>query len=265
MDYTGILLCTDLDGTLLNSQRVISAENIEAIEYFKAHGGIFTFVTGRMPFFVTDVRDAVKPNAPIGCVNGGGLYDFEKQKYLFQMELSSDILDFIRAIDREVPDVGIQPNTFHHVYFSKENIVMQEFRRLTGLPNLVCPYDAVTEPLAKFVFGFTKESEVAAIRELFATFGLSDRYSFLRSEQTLCEVLPLGVGKDVSIRELPKYLDTKIVKTVAVGDYDNDIPMLRAADVGIAVANACRAAKDAADRITVSNDEHAIAAVIRSL
>lgn len=69
--FDGILICTDLDGTLLNSDRRISKENLEAIEYFKQEGGIFTFVTGRMPFFVSDMYEAVQPNAPFGCVNGG--------------------------------------------------------------------------------------------------------------------------------------------------------------------------------------------------
>ena len=48
--FEGILICTDLDGTLLKNDGSISLENREAIEYFKQEGGYFTFVTGRMPF-----------------------------------------------------------------------------------------------------------------------------------------------------------------------------------------------------------------------
>ena len=51
-------------------------------------------------------------------------------------------------------------------------------------------------------------------------------------------------------------------RTIAVGDYDNDIGMLRTAGLGVAVANATEAVKAAADMITVSNEQHAIAAVI---
>ena len=54
-------------------------------------------------------------------------------------------------------------------------------------------------------------------------------------------------------------------RTVAVGDYDNDVSMLLAAGVGIAVENASEAAKRAADMITVSNDESAIARIIGDL
>ena len=65
--FDGMLICTDLDGTLLRNDKTISRENIEAIEYFKQAGGYFTFVTGRMPFFVSYVLSAVNPNAPLGA------------------------------------------------------------------------------------------------------------------------------------------------------------------------------------------------------
>ena len=53
--------------------------------------------------------------------------------------------------------------------------------------------------------------------------------------------------------------------TVAIGDYDNDVGMLKAAGTGIAVANASKFALEAADCVTVSNEEHAIAEVIYGL
>ena len=66
--FEGILLCTDLDGTLLRADKSISRENKEAIDYFKANGGRFTFITGRVPTAAQAVYDAVRPNAPIGHV-----------------------------------------------------------------------------------------------------------------------------------------------------------------------------------------------------
>ena len=52
--FDGMLICTDLDGTLLEKNRSISEENHNAIEYFKSEGGIFTFITGRMPCIAKD-------------------------------------------------------------------------------------------------------------------------------------------------------------------------------------------------------------------
>ena len=91
--FDGILICTDLDGTLIGRGGKISEENIEAIEYFKSEGGYFTFVTGRMPFIVGHIYNAVKPNAPIGCINGGGLYDFEKKEYIWAQMLADGVIE----------------------------------------------------------------------------------------------------------------------------------------------------------------------------
>ena len=57
-------------------------------------------------------------------------------------------------------------------------------------------------------------------------------------------------------------MNIDIKNTVAIGDYNNDIGMFRAARFGIAVSNACPEALAVADFVTVSNEEHAIAQVI---
>ena len=45
--FDGMLICTDLDGTLLRRDKTVSMENLEAIEHFKAEGGYFTFIIAR--------------------------------------------------------------------------------------------------------------------------------------------------------------------------------------------------------------------------
>ena len=71
--------------------------------------------------------------------------------------------------------------------------------------------------------------------------------------------------KGLSLEMLVDYLKLDAKKTVAIGDYDNDIGMLRVAGIGIAVSNASKEALAAADAVTVSNEEHAIARVIHDL
>ena len=142
--FDGILFCTDVDGTLLRSDGTLSEENIKAIEYFKSEGGIFTFITGRMPFFAGRIYNAIKPNAPFGCVNGGAIYDHIKQEYVWTYPMQDGVTELIECIDKKFPDVGIQINTFYNTFFCKDNVVMQSFRKGTGLENLTCDYKNVT-------------------------------------------------------------------------------------------------------------------------
>ena len=263
--FDGILICTDLDGTLYKNDKSISSENKSAIEYFKKEGGIFTFVTGRMPFFAHDVYENVKPNAPVGCVNGAGLYDYEKNEYIWTAEMSEGLLELLKCADENLPNIGIQVNTYHKVYFCKDNAVMVEFRKLTNLPNLQCDYTEVPEPIAKIVFGVPTETEMKQLEEMLKSHPLAGNFDFIRSEEYLYEILPDGIGKGTSVEKLCEHLGIDINKTIAVGDYNNDISMFRASKAGVAVANACEDAKKAADFITVSNEEHAIAKVISDL
>lgn len=263
--FDGILICTDLDGTIFKNDKTISRENMEAIEYFKKEGGYFTFVTGRMPFYVSYAVENVKPNVPIGCVNGGGLYDFQKNEYVWHSVMKGNVTELIKYIDDNVPAAGIQVSTFYKTYFCKDNKTMVDFRKLTNLENLVCDYNHVKEPIAKIIFGSESEEEIQNIERLLKSHPKADEYDFIRSEKRLYEILPKGIGKGTAIEKLCQYLDIDVSKTIAVGDYNNDISMFKAAGIGIAVANACADALAAADYITVSNEEHAIAKVIHDL
>ena len=261
--FDGILICTDLDGTLLRSDGTISQENLDAIEHFKGEGGYFTFVTGRMPYYAMRICETIKPNVPFGCVNGGGVYDHTRKKYIWTQEMQKDVFELIKCIDEAVPQVGIQVVCFEKSYFYKENDTMERFRAVTNIPNLVCHYADVKEPIAKILFGTEINEEILAVQQALQTHPRAGEFDFIRSQHNLFEILPKGSGKGVAIEKLAQHLKTD--KTIAIGDYDNDISMFHAAKLGIAVANACPAALAAADYVTVSNDEHAIAQIINDL
>ncbi|MBQ7986561.1 MAG: HAD hydrolase family protein, partial [Clostridia bacterium] len=115
--FDGILLCTDLDGTLLTSESIVSEENIRAINYFKEQGGKFTFVTGRVPKGAGLMRKWVEPNAPIVVFNGAGVYDFEKEELLWGTYLGEDSKKVVEYVEARTPDFGLVVCTDEKVYF----------------------------------------------------------------------------------------------------------------------------------------------------
>ena len=260
--FQNILICTDLDGTLLRDDKTISKENLDAIEYFKSEGGYFTFVTGRMPFFVGDMYARVHPNAPVGCINGGGIYDFESKQYLWAQTMSHSVIELLQYAQQCVPTIGVQINTLDRIWFCRENEATEDFRRVTGVPRLNGCYEDVHEPIAKIVFCDRDEKNISRVQQALLSHPRANEFDFIRSEKTLYEILPKGIHKGAVLPQLTAHLGTTMGKTIAIGDYNNDIGMLRTAGVGVAVANATPEAKAAADYITVSNEEHAIAKVI---
>ncbi len=263
--FEGILLCTDLDGTLLRSDKSISKENLEAIDYFQSNGGRFTFVTGRVPTAARAVYEAVRPNAPIGCFNGGGVYDFEADAFLHFSELPEESIVLAELVDRALPEIGIQLNTARNVYFCKDNPAQRDFRAITGLPYKVCSYRNRSEDVGKMIFLHREDAMLERLAALLSSHPLAKHFDFIRSERTIYEILPKGASKGAALPRIAEYCGVDMKRTIAVGDYDNDVSMLSAAGIGIAVENASEAAKRAADLCTVSNEAHAIAKIIAAL
>lgn len=263
--FEGMLFCTDLDGTLLTDQRTISPQNRDAIEYFKSEGGLFTFITGRFHLTAQETYRNVQPNAPYGCINGGGIYDAEKEEYMWKTYMPEEAIELVRDIDRAFPTVGIQAKNENAMYFCKENETWAKYRKNFHLPNIICHYEAFKEPMFNFVFGDEDGETMDALSTFCLNHPLANRFEFIRSEYTLFEIMPKGTNKGVALRKLAELLGIDIKNTIAVGDYNNDIEMIKAAGKGFAVANAVPEAKAVADHITVSNNEHAIATIVEGL
>ena len=197
--------------------------------------------------------------------NGGGLYDFEKREYIWAQMLADGVDELLSAVEERVPTVGFQVNTLKNCYFCKENVIMERFRRGTGLPNLTADHKSFSEPICRALFGCETEEEIVEVEKILRSHPRADDFFFIRSEKVLFEIVPKGMNKGVSITRLAEYLNLDPKKTVAIGDYNNDIPMFKVAGLSIAVENACADAKAAADFITVSNLDHAVARVIYDL
>ena len=261
-NFEGILIATDLDGTLLRNDKSVSGKNLEAIEYFKKNGGLFTIVTGRPQVIIGEIYNIVRPNAPVVCYNGGGIYDARKKEFLCADELPRKALELVEHVDKNMPEMSIQICGFKNCYFSKLNDSMINHIKTGGFPDIRLPYNEVEEPLAKVLFAHDSEEELFKLRDLLLSHPLAEQFDFIRSDPEYFEILPKGISKGNQLLNLAKILGVSKERTVAIGDNDNDASMIKCAGVGVAVSNASVAAKEAADIITVSNEEDAIAKII---
>ena len=164
--FDGILICTDLDGTLYRNDKTISDENREAIEYFKRDGGYFTFITGRLPYYSVDAYNLARPNVPFGCINGGGVYDGAENRYVWTREISRDVVELIACVVARFSGLGIQLCCFDKTYFSEENAMTEKFRKRTGLPNYICNFRDIDEPMGKIIFNSEDSDELLFIENL---------------------------------------------------------------------------------------------------
>lgn len=262
--FDGILLCSDLDDTLLTTDKQISKANSKSIEHFKSEGGLFTFATGRVPHGAKLMLEYVHPNAPMVCFNGGAIYDFRNDKLLWSRSLDAEAIKVVEYIDKTFKYAGIEICTADKIYFSKTNRIVKEHQIFEKLPDNSLDYHEVKEDWKKVIF-MVETDDMQELRDAIANSEFSDKYTFVQSSPWYYELLPLNASKGEGLLQLADLLGIEKSHTVAVGDNENDLMMVKMAGTGIAVANAIASVKEAADYLTVDNNSSAIAAVISDI
>lgn len=262
--FDGVLICTDLDDTLLTTDKRISSENMQAIDYFMSEGGMFTFATGRIPHGAKLMLRYITPNVPMICFNGAGLYDLKKDRLLWSETLDSDAVQAVEYIEKMCPFSGIEVCTSDKVYICRQNRIVEEHKKFEQLPDNYEDYHSIDEPWLKVLF-MQEESEIDEVKRIIAASPYADKYDFIQSSPNYYELLPKNVSKGSAAMELAKMLRVATGNVIGVGDNENDLSLVKRAGVGVAVANAVECVKDAADYITVDNNSNAISAVIYAL
>lgn len=264
--FDGILLATDLDSTLLDGRRRISEGNRRAIEAFEREGGLFTYVTGRTPFGAKVILDQMVPRVPFGCLNGGGIYDANTDQYVWRAELDPKVEALIDFVHARFPEVGIELCGFDNAWVLCRNHIVDEHMELEGLCFADATFDAVKDMGIAKVLLMTEADRIGELAEAISSHPLASAFSFVQSAEQYYEVLPHGASKGALLLRLAEMLNISPDMTVAVGDNQNDVSMIRAARLGVAVANATPVAKAAADLLLdVTNEQDAIAHLIARL
>ena len=262
--FDGILLVSDLDGTLLNTCGQISDVNRQAIAHFESEGGRFTYISGRVARCLAPILQKMTPPIPVGS-NNGMVYDPNAGEWVDFEAMTLDVKPLTDDILRRFPDAGLIVMGKEHIYFPKRDPISDRFRAIVGLSERYDALEEIGEPFCKVLFTYPAE-KFEELRQAVDAHPLSANYEMVRSDPKYYEVMPKGCNKGRALERLALYLGISPARTLAVGDDENDIAMFRKARLGIAVANAAPKAKEAADLVLdVTNNENAIAAIIERL
>lgn len=247
--FDGVLLCSDFDGTLYYNN-TISDENCEAIRYFQANGGLFTMASGRSPSYFKELSSLFIPNTYVIGLNGAAIYNLESEELLFTGYMPEHAYSFAAEVFTHNPDIRIVGfHTFDACHSFEKGSFDPAFR---------------LEVLAKLIFLVDAENS-DRIKTSVDALTLPAGFNVSRSSIRAIEVLRTDSTKGSSVRRLASKLGDRVDLVVCVGDYENDIDMIKTADIGYAVENASDSLKAVADRITVPYNEHAIAKIISEL
>jgi hypothetical protein len=261
-DITKVILLSDMDGTLLNSKKQITDTDRAAIERFKSLGGHFSVATGRTIQSFEQYCPIIGINEPVIMYNGAAIHDYTAGKTLFTKPLPASAREVSSRIMAAMPEAGGEVLRTDGTYIFRNNDYEQLHTDLCKIVPFFSPLEDIPEGgWLKVLFAMAPEDvpvmEVMVGQENFSG------VSFVRSSDIFLEMLPEGVTKGSALAEYRRLPGFEDFTFVSVGDFDNDIEMIREADLGACPANAEEDVKAAADLVlTRSCDEGAVAELI---
>lgn len=254
--YKDLLLITDMDGTLANSEHKVSDKNKEAIEDFISQGGKFAIATGRTQHNVSPYMQDLMVNAPCIFYNGGALFDWKKQEFIKTAPVQDDNLaQFIRHCIKAFPTMCIQIFTTKQLYIVTDPKNVDEHMEREKQAFVYAKLDEILNKEWIKVLLCDQNETLLTVRALLVEFKLDKAINYFFSAPIYLELVGKSISKGSMLVELLKMEEYKDKTVVASGDFQNDIEMLKLAHLGVAPANAEPDVKKAADIIGVSNDE----------
>ncbi len=264
-DLSNILLLSDLDGTLLPTNKIPLEKDLAAIRKFESLGGRFSIATGRTLHAAKQYHDSLGIHYPMIVYNGAAIYDYEEGvahciRPLPQIaeQITREILDF-------APFAGSEVLRIDDTYVIRNNEYEAQHIKICGVVPQYCTLsDTPSGEWLKVLFAMPPEhvDKVADFCKRFVERGVY----FVRSADPFYEMLPEGITKGSATREFRSLKGFEDAYIVAIGDYDNDIEMLEMADFSAAPQNALPHIRERVDLpLACSNDEGAIAELIEYL
>ncbi len=233
-----ILVVSDMDNTLLTPEQGVPTVNQDTIRLFCMLGGKFTIATGRTAESAGRHLDAIALSAPAILYGGGVLYDFERQTRIESTLIPTesarcaivDVLSNFPGVGVEVmtDDGGIRivnANQYTHLHTAQERLSYR-----------MAPLDVVAGGWNKVLFACAHDT-LLQIRDFLSQRSYPGVY-FVATNNNYFEIMPEGVTKGTALRALCAYLSIPLENTIVIGDYYNDLELMREAGYSVAVENA---------------------------
>ncbi len=244
------LIATDIDDTILSPDGTLPETNRQALERLHSRGIAVVLSSGRATVSMQTVAAGILPPADdeyLISFNGARVSTLLSGHILFEKVLSpatvKAVMEYARAEGLLVQGYPREDGFITERRDRKSDIYTRE----TGMPYKVVPDlpEALPEGSPKLLIIDDPErlpTHQKRLREL-----AEGTFDVLSSKRHYLEIVPAGVSKGDALIRLAEHLEIPIEETIAVGDSLNDVEMLRAAGLGVAVANARSELKTVAD------------------
>lgn len=253
----------DIDGTLFSHSEGISQSTVEALRMAKENGHKIFINTGRS---LAELGESFAQFNFDGYVLAAGSHIIIEGKTIFEQTIDHDkVLELLDYLESHKVGLGIEGEKF--TYFSDD--AFEGYRKkvyevidqvLETEPSPYEPYNYMIHPkyvrrVSDFLEHPTKVYKMliygTSVEENMVIKGkLPEGFDLLVYQNSFCELINASTNKATGIEEVVKYYGASMEDTIAIGDSLNDLDMIKAAGLGVAMGNSSQPVKDAADYIT---------------
>lgn len=250
------LIALDVDGTLLTDDHRLTRKTREAVRAVHEQGARIVLCTGRGAVSTLPLLDELGLDGIVITHNGGATIRSPDRKVLHTFDFPVERVRPLVAYCRE-RGIHFDINTAFDIYVEQLSEEMKEgYRLFFAEPVLLEDVMRFAEPIIKF----TIAAESGVIERFMQDWpGLgTDGLRMMRSGEFFADVMHEKTSKGNALKVLAEHWGIRREEVLAIGNYYNDLEMIRYAGLSIAMANSPDDVKAAADEVTGSNNEDGV-------
>lgn len=276
MDYK--IIAVDLDGTLFTDEKTVLPETAEALRR-AAESGIYIIPSTGRPY-----SGLTKEVLSLGffeyaiTANGAAVYRVRDKKCIFEDPMPSGrSAEILKGLEKFKISVDAFADGESYKEKAQLDIIdslplsekMKELIRSTRIyvDDLPQFFIDTGMPVHKITLNFFDDGKGGCVQREEVREYLSgiEGITVVSGGDNNLEISSFGANKGAALEKTAAYLGADISQTIAFGDSGNDIDIIKAAGMGVAMGNSTEEIKAAADMVTLSNNENGIAAALKKL
>lgn len=254
------ILFTDLDGTLLDARKEITPGNRRAIDAALNAGHIIVIATGRpLPSVLLLARQQglLRQNCYAITYNGGLIFDLYRGIIIYSKPFPGSL---VAPLMRAAGEMGIYMHTYSdtHILAERESDELKRYAEETLLPYKVVPDISAAlagAPYKMLAIDFKNPERLHTFQENTINIHTWIIDSYFSNEYYL-EIVTAGISKGFAVTWLCRHLNIPLENSVAAGDAQNDVSMLKAAYVGAVMHNAFPGIAEHGNYVTDADNNH---------
>jgi len=255
------LVVSDVDGTLLPKDKVLTEGNKHAVRKLHEAGIGFTIVSSRPTVGMRFLIEPLAITLPVGSFNGSSIVDPKLnpiEQHLIPVSAAQRSLDVLNEFG---VDIWLFTNDLWLTRNPDGEYVPHEKRAIRADPTIVADFAPYLSSACKIV-GASSDAALLQRCEAAMQKVVGAEATAVRSQSYYLDVTPPGCDKGTFVQAVAKRLDISTDAVATIGDMQNDLAMFRVSGVSIAMGNATDDVKKMATHVTASNEDEGFAKAI---